>query len=207
MPSAASAKQVTIPLQITLPENVYAYVQKNAKDGNIQATLTSWISYYLSQISTGGMMLEAVDHEHLAKLRDGKKFRASRELKVEVERAMKRDDGQYTFPVQIDPANYPAFEENAAAQGVPVAQFFNDFVQWVIGSGLAYNFTPQNGIMYPATYEQVKAATAIFGKNVGASDFNLLIQEALDARARARREEDRAAVEVLKQIEGGSEAA
>jgi hypothetical protein len=184
-----SGNTITVPLNITLSERVHEYTQKNAREGNVVGALQSWVSYYLGQISSGGIMLEAVDHQYLAKLRDGKLFRSSREIVQEVEKAMKREDGLHSYVLQIDPSYLPSIEDCARQQGVTVEQFVGDMFAYIVGSNMIYDFTPANGIMYPASYEQVKAVHEIIGRQPGASDFNMLIKEALDARAAKKKAE------------------
>jgi hypothetical protein len=184
--AAKQAQVVTIPVTINVSEAVYGYITKNAGEP-ITPKLQSWLNFYLSQMASGGLMLESVDHDHLAELRDGKRFRTSAQLAREVEKALKREEGQYSYTLQIDPAYVKSVEDRATEQGVSTQQFVADLFAYIMGSGFVYDFTPANGCMFPLEYSDMIAAREILGREVNASDYVALIREALAAREQVKK--------------------
>jgi hypothetical protein len=132
-------------------------VEENAK-GDVQKTLASWITYFLAQQTACGIMLEAKDHEYLAGLRDGKKFSKSRELVAMVEKAMRREDSQYTQQVPIDPAWIKPLEEQSGYMGLTPEQLLTDLINTVMSNGWAYSWTPAHQLNFTeGDFEQLRA--------------------------------------------------
>lgn len=175
------AAAVTVPLTLNIPEFAYAYLEKNAQ-GDPVKKLSQWITYYLSQVAMGGLMIEAVDHDHLAELRDGKRFRSSREAAREIEKALKREDGQFSYTLQIDPAYIKSVEERAVEQGVTVESFVKDLFAYIMGSGFVYDFTPTDGCQFPVEYQDMQEIKRMLGRDVTAGDLVGLMREGIAAR-------------------------
>jgi hypothetical protein len=160
---------VTINLNLSLTPEVYEYLETNS-GGDVQKSLASWVAYYLTQQSQGGMMLTAVDHAYLAKLRDGKRFAKSVEVVKMIESALKRVDSQYTQHVPIDPAWIGPLQETAEMMGVTVEQLLTDLVNTVVENGWAYEWRPAHQIRFTeadfAKLQQFMGKVTFFGSDL-----------------------------------------
>ncbi len=159
----AAKKTVTLQIQVEVDPESAEFLKKNSK-GDEAATLSGWSSYWLQQQAKGGIMVTAEDHDYLAGLRDGKRFRNSREIVRAIEAALKREDSQYTQRVPIDPAWIGPLREAAEQMGWTPEQLLQDVINTALANGWAYSWTPQNFIQ--ATDSDYARISAAIGKKV-----------------------------------------
>lgn len=176
--AAAKANPTQLQVSVVLNPQAMEFLKANTRNGDLSATLASWSSYWVEQQARGGLMLTPEDHTYLAELNDGKKFRDSRSLVRAVEKGLKREDGQFSFTVPIDPAHYPALKENAEAGGLTVEEALVGIVQYIMASGMVYDFSPALGRNIPFTFEMLQATAALCEKKaIDSSDISGLIAE------------------------------
>lgn len=127
------------------------YVEKNANGGDASLLLGQWATFWLDSQARGGVMISPEDHNYLATLNNGVKFSSGKQLVAAVERGLKRDDGQFTFPITIDPAYIQPLTEFAEMQGRTVEELVQDAFATVMGNGWLYTLTPVDGAIIPLT--------------------------------------------------------
>lgn len=177
---AAIAKKNAVQLQVpvTLNPEAYQFLEKASKDGDLAGTLGGWCSYWTEQQARGGILLEPADHDYLSGLNDGKRFRDSRSLVRAVEKGLKRDNGQHSFQVNIDPAHYPALKENAEAAGLTIDESVDGIMTYIMSSGMIFDYSPATGRSIPFTFEMLQATAALCEKNkIDSTDVSGLIAE------------------------------
>lgn len=169
----------TMQIAVNLSPAAVSFLKQNSKDGDYAGTLSGWASYWLDGQSRGGIFLEPTDHDYLAELSpDGKRFRDSRSLVRAVEKGLKRESGQYSFTVNIDPAHFPALKENAEAGGLTVEEALEGIFQYIFSSGMLYDFSPKMGRAIPFTAEMIDAVKVVCEKHsFDSSDISGLIAE------------------------------
>ena len=177
--SMAKAKNpIQIQVPITLSPEAYEFAQKHAKDGDLSGTVASWCSYYLDNQARGGIALEPVDHQYLADLNGGKRFKDSRSLVTAVEKGLKREGGQFSVTVAIDPLDYPALKENAENANLTVEEFVDGIVKHIFASGWLYSFTPADGRSIPFSAQMLENTAKLCDKHkIDSSDIAGLIAE------------------------------
>lgn len=175
---AKAASNTVISVQVQLTPKAFEFLSENAKNGDISGLVTQWCTYYLDRQARGGLLLEPEDHDYLAGLNDGKRFRDSRSLVRGVEKGMNREEGQHTFKINVDPAHFPALKENADMQSLTVEEALDGIVQMIFASGWIYNFDPRSGRSIPFTPEMLESCKALCEKNkIDSSDIAGLIAE------------------------------
>lgn len=127
------------------------YLEKNANGGDAALLLGQWATFWLDSQARGGVMISPEDHNYLATLNNGLRFSSGKQLVAAVERGLKRDDGQFTFPITIDPAYIQPLTEFAEMQGRTVEELVQDAFATVMGNGWLYTLTPADGAIIPLT--------------------------------------------------------
>lgn len=152
------------------------FLQKNAKEGDLSGTLSSWVSFWLDNQARGGLMLGPDEHDHLAKLNGDKRFRDSRALVRAVEKGLNRDEGQFNFSINIDPAHIQPLEQFAVESGMTVQELVQNSTAMVFAQGWLYDCTPVDGRMIPFTRKMIEDLAALSGnKTMNSADIGNMI--------------------------------
>ncbi len=176
--AAPKKNPVQLQVAITIQPQAYEFLEKNAKNGDVSATLASWAGYWLENQARGGILMEPSDHDYLAEMNGGKRFKDSRSLVRAIEKGMNRNEGQHTFTINVDPAHFPALKENADAGGLTVEESLDGIVQMIFSNGWVYDFSPKNGRAIPFTAEMVESTKQLCEKkSIDSSDIAGLIAE------------------------------
>ena len=110
---ATKQDTVNFDLPLELSKNDFEAVGKISKSDAI-TTLKTWVPWWLKNHIGGGIMLQPEHVAYLNKLKpDGVPFRDATEIVKHVEKALGREEGQFTYPVSIDPARVPSIEQRA----------------------------------------------------------------------------------------------
>lgn len=174
---AKKTNPVQIQVQVTLTPDAYNFLEANAK-GDLAGTLAGWCGYWCSQQAGGGIMLDPVDHQYLADLNGGKKFKDSRSLVTAVEKGLKRDSGLHSFIVSIDPTYYPLFQEHAKNSGLTEEECIDGIVQYILSTGMVYEWTPTTGRNIPFSFDMIQRCAALCDKHkIDSTDIAGLIAE------------------------------
>lgn len=175
---------VNVNLTVQLPVSAYNFLEKNAKNGDIQETLARWVQYFIVAQSGGGFILEPQDVDYLNNLSDGKKVRNSRDIVKLVEQGMKREDGQYDFVVSIDPAFIQPLTEYAEQSGLTLQALIQNGCAMIWSCGWLYDLSPKDGRNIPFTESMLRDAALVAGKDsVDSSDIADMIAEVLSSRS------------------------
>jgi hypothetical protein len=146
------------------------YLEKNANGGDAALLLGQWATFWLDSQARGGVMISPEDHNYLATLNNGVRFSSGKQLVAAVERGLKRDDGQFTFPITIDPAWERPLQEAADVMGITSNQLLTEVVNTCMENGWAYSWSPHNQIIATdADYATIGAAIGkkvFFGRDV-----------------------------------------
>ncbi len=164
MAAPKQSTTTTMQIAVTLSQGATAFLKQNAKDGDYAGTLAGWAAYWLDQQSRGGIMLDPVDHDYIAGLSDGKRFRDSRALVRAVEKGLHREEGGHSFKINIDPAEYPVLREQAEQSGLTVEEAICGLVQSIMASGMIFDYSPRGGRNIPFTPEMIDAVKELCGK-------------------------------------------
>jgi len=162
--AAKPSTTTTMQIAVTLTQGALNFLKANAKDGDYAGTLAGWAGFWLDEQSRGGLMLDPQSHDHLSSLNDGKRFRDSRALVRAVERGLQREEGQHTFKINIDPAEFPVLREQAEQQGLTVEESISGMVQYIVSTGMLFDYSPRNGRNIPFTAEMIDAVKGLCGK-------------------------------------------
>jgi len=127
------------------------YLEKNANGGDAALLLGQWATFWLDSQARGGVMISPEDHNYLSTLNNGVRFSSGKQIVAAVERGLKRDDGQFTFPITIDPAYIQPLNEFAETQGRTVEELVQDAFATVMGNGWLYDLAPSEGKLIPVT--------------------------------------------------------
>lgn len=174
---AAKKNDVQLQVPVVLSPGSFEFLEKNAK-GDVIATLAGWTRHWMDQQSRGGLMLAPEDHDTVAEYMGGKRFSSSRQLAAAVAKGLNRDEGQHSFQVNVDPAYYPAFKENAKAAGLTEEESMDGIVQYIMSNGMIYDFSPADGRSIPFTGDMIESCKALCEKHkVDSSDIAGLIAE------------------------------
>jgi hypothetical protein len=110
---ATKQDTVNFNLPLDLPKGDFEAIAKISKSDAI-TTLKSWVPWWLKNHLGGGIMLQPEHVTYLNKLKpDGTAFREATEIVKCVEKALGREEGQFTFQVAVDPARIPGIEQRA----------------------------------------------------------------------------------------------
>lgn len=153
----------TVIMNLTLPlsEHALKFLHENSS-GEPADQLARWVAYWLDLQARGGLMLDPAAMEHLTKL-NGKKFANVKEIVQLVEKALKREDGQMTFQIAIDPAWHAPLKEIAEQQGTPIEEMMQRFVNEVVSEAWGFGFSPERVARF--TQQQWDEIRAIVGKD------------------------------------------
>lgn len=175
---AKKTNPVQIQVAVTLNPEAYEFLQKHSPDGDLSGKLAGWCAFFMEQQARGGLMLSSEDHDYVAGLAGGKRFKDSRSLVHAVEKGLNRQDSQHSFVINVDPAHYPALKENAESSGLTVEESLDGVVQMVMASGWLWDFTPSLGRSIPFTRQMLDGCAALCEKHgVDSSDISGLIAE------------------------------
>lgn len=144
--SANSPVLLTIP-PISVSRETYEFIEKNA-NGNMPEALMKWLAYYLDRQARGGIMLEPEDVQYLTGLRDGKPFRSSREVVRAVESGLNREEGQFTFKGNVDPALHAPLKDQAEAMGCTTRDILENVVNQSLTNSWAYSLVPERQLNF-----------------------------------------------------------
>ena len=183
-PNKTTTMGVTV--QIPMTTEIRKYLEDNAF-GDLPVTLSKWLTFWLENTAGGGLMLEAVDVELLSKLA-GKPFMNSKQVIQMVQVALRREEGQCSFTVQIDPGWFEPLKEIAVSQGrASVEEMLTEFVNDVIEEVWGYNLHPDRVARF--TLAQWKEVQEITGRaSVTGTDILKSLQELKELRsARGRK--------------------
>jgi hypothetical protein len=157
-------------VSITVPLNAqeYEYLKRSATDRPPADKLASFTKWFFSRQVRGGLMIEPEDVDYLAGLNKNQRFQGSKDVVKAVEIALKREQGQYSLTVGIDPTVIGQLKETAEWMGTDTEQLLNAVVNQVLSNGWCYEFTPAMGRLIPMDEAHVEIAKRVTGK----FDFN-----------------------------------
>lgn len=170
MKRTAVASPVTLQIAVNVSPASYEFLEKNSKDGDVNSTLSGWMSFWLDNQTRGGLMLAPEDHDHLAKLRDGTRFSSSRQLVRAIEEGLRRDEGQFAFTITVDPTYIQPLQEFAVQSGMTTEELVQNAFSMVTASNWLYDLTPADGRMIPFTAHMLQEIATARGKKVGNVD-------------------------------------
>lgn len=162
----SQAPEAPVLLQISVPVSPgeLAYLERDGKGKNAAERLAAFTKWFITRQAGGGLMLEPQDMDYLAELNKGQRFETSRDVVKAVEVALKRDDGQFTFPIQVQPELMPALEENAKYSSATVEEFLQHVGNEVLKNGWFMYITPESGALVPFDKAELLAARKLLGK-------------------------------------------
>ncbi len=177
--AAAKDTAVQFNIPVTLTRAAHEFVQANSQDGNVATTLSIWCDYFLDRQARGGLMLEPEDHDYLASLvPENRRFKDSRTMVHLIEKGLRRDEGQFTYLIKVDPAHAPVLMERAKDSGLTATELVDGVLQYIFASGMIYDFTPGDGRAIPFTANMLAATAALLEKkNIDSADVAGLIAE------------------------------
>lgn len=175
---ARSKNPVQLQVSVTLNPQAMEFLEVNCKNGDVNATLSGWCGYFMERQARGGIFLEPEDHDGLAELNGGKRFKDSRSLTRVVMKGLQRDEGAFSFRVNVDPAHVQPLQEQAALSAMSVEELINGAINMLMTNGWLWDFSPENGRHIPFTKEMLKACEELCGKHsIDSSDIAGLIAE------------------------------
>ena len=164
MAAAKKANPTQLSVTVTLDPTAFAYLENNAPEGKVNETLATWTQHFMSQQARGGILLDPTDHDYIASLADGKRFRDSRSLVRAIEKGMKRSDGNFSFTINVDPAHVQPLQEQAALSAMSVEELINGAVNMLMTNGWLWDFSPAGGRHIPFTAEMLAAVEEVCSK-------------------------------------------
>lgn len=173
---ATKKNAVQLNLSVTLNPAAFDFLEKNSPDGDVSGRLAGWTQHWMELQSRGGLMLSPDDHDYISTLNDGKRFKDSRALALAVAKGLKRDEGQFSFTISIDPAFMQPIEELAKESGLTTAELVQNSCAMIWSMNWLYDCTPAEGRMIPFTRKMLEEVAAICGKKtVESTDIGNLI--------------------------------
>ncbi len=174
-----SAKgDVLVSIQVPLSVNDYAWIEKTAGGRPPTEKLASYVKWFIRRQAGGGLMIEPDDMEYLAKLNEDVRFQTSKDVVRAVEKALKREDGQYSFQIQVDPEYVQPLRDQADFNGTTVELLLSQIGNEVMANGWWQEFIPANGCIAPFDEKSTAATRRILGK------FHFTGQDIAEALAR-----------------------
>ena len=178
MAAAKKANPTQLNVTVTLDPTAFAYLENNAPEGKVNETLATWTQHFMSQQARGGILLDPTDHDYIASLADGKRFKDSRSLVRAIEKGMKRSDGNFSFTINVDPAHVQPLQEQAALSAMSVEELINGAVNMLMTNGWLWDFSPAGGRHIPFTADMLASCAALCEKNsINSTDIAGLIAE------------------------------
>jgi hypothetical protein len=136
---------ITIPLQLTLPDAVFKSLQKLAGGKeDPTAEIKGWASWCLKSLAFGGMMLTGEQIQTIEKT-TGEAVKNQDDILRKLQAGVAREDGQHTVKVSLDPALYPHLEETAQVQGRTPDELLTEIVNYAVTQGWMYEWSPSGG--------------------------------------------------------------
>ncbi len=160
------SKETVVSTSVALPQEAWEFLNKTKGNSSVGDRLAGYSRWFMTRQASGGMMIEPEHMDYLAGLNKGRRFENSRDVVSAVEIALKRDDGQYSFTIKVDPTLVKSLEEAAAWQGLSGEQLLDMIVNQVMVNGWCYEFSPDNGRLLPFSKEDIDALSAALGKPV-----------------------------------------
>lgn len=169
---AAKPKQPTqMAINVSLNPGAAEFLERNANGGDQSLLLGQWATFWLDAQARGGIMLAPEEHDYIAGLNEGRRFQTGKQLAEAVAKGLKREDGQYTFPVAMDPAFIQPLTEYAESQGTTLDALVKDGTATLWANNWLYDVCPQQGRMIPMTADTLKKVADICDKaNVDSTD-------------------------------------
>ncbi len=168
----------TLQIAVTLSQGAVNFLKQNSKDGDYAATLAGWAAYWCDNQARGGILLEPVDHDYLSELNEGKRFRDSRALVRAVEKGLKRDEGQFSFRIGLDPVWVAPLQEIADTGGLTMEETVSGIINQCVTNGWLWDLSPTNGRNIPFTEVMLKETAELCGKKgIDSTDVAGLIAE------------------------------
>lgn len=155
---------VTLGIQVPLSAQEYEYLEANAGGKPPAEKLAAFVKWFISRQARGGLMLEPEDCDYLAKINKDTRFATSKDVVRAVEVALKREDGQYSFTIAVDPEYIEALEQQAQYNGTTVDKFLEHVGNSVLNNGWYAEFTPTNGCLTPISESDLTTARRVLGK-------------------------------------------
>lgn len=158
----ARPKKVILNLSLELNERDYESLKSSAGE-NPDAQITAWCRWLLTEHAQGGMLVPNKVISEIESSTDVK-LTEPRQLVDLVQKAEKRDDGQFSVTVNLDPAYINHLTEQAQMSSMTPEQFLNELVGHVLDAGWIYEWSPEGGRI-ALTSEDRTAIEELVGKN------------------------------------------
>ncbi len=155
---------VIVSIQVPISASDYTWLEKNSGGKAPAEKLASYTKWFVARQAGGGLMIEPNDMDHLARMNEGVRFETSKDVVRAVEKALKREDGQYSFHIAVDPEYHEALVQQAEFNGTTPEKFLEHVGNGVLSNGWYAEFTPTNGCLTPISESDLLTARRVLGK-------------------------------------------
>jgi hypothetical protein len=153
---------ISTPILLQIPRKAYEAVAKTIKDNGDGAKFQALAQWFLNEFAAGGMMLKASNVAYIESIAPGK-ANSDTDIVSLIEAYAKRENGQYTFKSQVDPALIEPAKSAAFAQGCTLEDFISDALNTMLTNGWLYSFQPSGELRFTAP--QMKQLEGLVGKS------------------------------------------
>jgi len=155
---------VLVSIQVPISANDYAWIEKTSGGKPAAEKLASYTKWFIGKQAGGGLMIEPNDMDHLARMNEGVRFATSKDVVRAVEKALKREEGQYSFHISVDPELIKPLEEQAEFNGTTVDELLKHLGNSCISNGWYLEVTPTNGCLTPISENDLLTARRVLCK-------------------------------------------
>lgn len=156
-----------ITVNLDLPETDLDKIsQTNGKDPVM--AVNDLCRYFVREYLNGGVIVPSKSLLAI-ETSTGAKVGSAEDIVKCVQAARGREDGQYTLKAQIDPAWIEPIEDNARISGWTAEELLQNALNWVLGNGWLYTFSPANGACVPLEADDYKTVAEFVGKKAFSS--------------------------------------
>lgn len=157
-------QDILMSIQVPVSPQAYAYLELNANGKSPAEKLAAFTSWFIKRQANGGVMVEPADMDHIAAMNDGKRLETSRDIVRVIETAIKRQDGQYGYWVNVSRELNGPLEVQAEYNGCTVEQLLNGLGDEILQNGWAQEFTPALGKTLPLDEKGLLTARRVLGQ-------------------------------------------
>lgn len=167
----AKSEDILLSIQVPVSAQDMAYLETNAGNKTPGEKLAAYTSWFIKRQARGGVMIEPQDMDYIASLNEGKRFETSRDVVKAIESAIKRPDGEYSYPIVIPQELKASVEDQAKFNNCTVDQLLQEMGEQVLVNSWIYEFTPAMGKLVPLDEASLLTARRVLGKfNFGGGD-------------------------------------
>jgi hypothetical protein len=179
---------ISTPILLKIPKDAYDAVANTIKDNGDGAKFQALAQWFINEFAAGGMMIKAANVSYINGLVPGKANSDTDIVKL-IQAYAKRQDGQYTFNVPLDPAIVEPSKDAAFAQGCTLEEFIKMGLNVMLTNGWLYSFKPEGELRF--TEPQMKLLEGLVGKSAlfGSDLIEYLFPEATAPQKKAAEED------------------